>query len=150
MDVSQIKDCITNYFRANNLLSQRLPQAYILFKALQKTGQHPSLIMGFLVNHTLSLYYIHYWVELNDQVHDIVGETYNQIAYKLSSEAEVMHSLSIHILDTYLNMDSVAIEKRRVDSFTKCNNGMFFDDLYEITSPDVYHKIQMIYNKLLN
>lgn len=147
MDVYEIKHCITTYFRSNNLLSQRLPQAYILYNSLQKDGKNPTLFMGYLVNHDLLLYYIHYWVELDGVVHDIIGESYNM---RLTKEVDLRLELSIHILDNYINMDSPAIENKREASYKACMRGMFFEWLSASVNPDVYEKIMGIYNKLIN
>jgi hypothetical protein len=146
-NVEEIKHCITYYFRSNNLLSHRLPQAYILYKSLQNIGKSPTLFMGYLVNHDLMLYYIHYWVELDEEVHDIIGESYN---VQLTKEVELRLDLSIQILDTYLNMDSVATEQKRTASYNASMQGMFFESLSAIVSPDIYDKIMVIYNKLIN
>jgi hypothetical protein len=147
MEVAEIKHCITTYFRSNNLLSQRLPQAYILYRSLQTSGKEPTLFMGYLVNHDLLLYYIHYWVELDGVVHDIIGESYNM---RLTKEVDLRLNLSIHILDTYINMDSAAIEQKRSTSYHSCMRGMFFEWLSASVNPDVYEKIMAIYNKLIN
>lgn len=150
MDIDRIKNAITSYFRNNQLLSQRLPQAYILYHALKKNGKHPKLIMGYLVNHHLMVYYLHYWVELDGDVHDIIGESYNKVAYKLSSEVEVREKLSIHMLDNYINMDSSALENKRIKSFTACTNGLFFEDLHATASTETYKKIRAIYDGLVS
>ena len=144
-NVEEIKHCITNYFRSNNLLSQRLSQAYILYRSLQNIGKEPTLFMGYLVNHDLLLYYIHYWVELDGEAHDIIGESYN---VQLTKEVELRLDLSIHILDTYINMDSVATEQKRAASYHASMRGMFFENLSATVSPDIYEKIMVIYNKL--
>ena len=146
LNVKEIKHCITEYFRSNNLLSQRLPQAYILYKSLQHIGKEPTLFMGYLVNHELMLYYIHYWVELDGEVHDIIGESYN---VQLTKEVELRLKLSIHILDTYINMDSVATEQKRASSYHASMRGMFFESLNAMVTPDIYEKIMVIYNKLV-
>ena len=104
MNVEAIKGEISSYFFNHNMLSQRLPQVYILYKSLQKNGEHPEIVMGYLVNHTLSLYYIHYWIELDGIIHDIISESYNKITYTLHPDAELIRRLSIEILDTYINM----------------------------------------------
>ena len=126
MDVNEIKHCITAYFRGNNLLSHRLPQAYILYKSLKTIGKEPTLHMGYLVNHELLLYYIHYWVELDGEIHDIIGESYN---IQLTKEVELRINLSIHLIDNYINMDSVAVETSRISSYDACMAGMFVENL---------------------
>ena len=148
MNLETIKQEISSYFFNHNMLSNRLPQVYILYKALQKIGEAPELVMGYLVNHTLSLYYIHFWVELKGEVQDIISESYNKTTHLLSSEVVLMRDLSIQILDTYINMDSFPIEKKRGDSFHACMNGLFFEDLYKTTTPIIHDKIVILYNKL--
>lgn len=144
--MNEIKHCITSYFRSNNLLSQRLPQAYILYKSLQNAGKQPILHMGYLVNHQLLLYYIHYWIELDGEIHDIIGESYNT---PLTKEVELKLKLSIHILDTYINMDSSVVENKRISSYDACMRGMFFECLNAMVTPEIYEKIMVIYNKLI-
>jgi hypothetical protein len=122
---------------------------YILHKSLQKNGEHPEIVMGYLVNHVLSLYYIHYWVELDGKIHDIISETYNKITHTLNPEAELIRRLTIEILDTYINMDSFILEKKRVSSFRACLNGLFLEDLKETTTSSIHHKIIVLYDKLI-
>lgn len=150
-NVEAIKHEISSYFFNHNMLSQRLPQVYILYKSLQKNGEHPEIVMGYLVNHVLSLYYIHYWIELDGKIHDIISESYNKTAHTLRPYAELIRQLSIKILDTYINMDSIFLEKKRISSFRACLCGQFFKDLYETnTTPEMHHKITMLYDKLIN
>ena len=149
MNVDEIKSIISTYFNGNNMLSQRLPQVYILYKALQKIGENPKLVMGHLVNHNLSLYYIHFWVEHNNQLHDIISESYNKLVYTLSEKVELITQLPIEVLESYLNMDSITTEKKRDASFNACLNDVFFEDLRLSTSSDVYLKIQKLYNQLI-
>ena len=143
--VDEIKHHITSYFRSNNLLSQRLPQAYILYKSLQTIGKQPTLCMGYLINHHILLYYIHYWIELDGQVHDIIGESYNT---QLTSEVELRMNLTIDIIDNYINMDSIAVEKKRHGGYNACMRGMFFESLSATVDPEIYDKIMRIYNLL--
>ena len=147
--VEKIKHDISSYFFNHNMLSQRLPQVYILYKSLQHNGEQPAIVMGYLVNHKLSLYYIHYWVELDGNIHDIISESYNKITYTLHPEAELIRCLPIEMLDTYINMDSIILEKKRASSFSACMNGMFFENLNETTTPVIYYKIQSLYNNLI-
>lgn len=149
MNTDEIKHIISTYFRGNNLLSQRLPQVYILYKSLKKIGEHPKIFMGYLVNHTLMLYYIHYWIELDGEIHDIIGESYNKIAHALSHTAELKQELPINILDTYINMDSIPIEKKRMESYQSCINGTFFEHMASISTPEICEKITTIYNTLI-
>ena len=150
MNVEAIKGEISSYFFNHNMLSQRLSQVYILYKSLQKNGEHPEIVMGYLVNHTLSLYYIHYWVELDGNIHDIISESYNKITHTLHPDAELIRRLTIEILDTYINMDSFLLEKKRSSSFNACMNERFLEDLNETTTPVIYYQIQSLYNKLTN
>jgi hypothetical protein len=147
--VEKIKNDISSYFFNHNMLSQRLPQVYILYKSLQYNGEQPEIVMGYLVNHKLSLYYIHYWVELDGNIHDIISESYNKIIYTLHPDAELIRRLSIEMLDTYLNMDSFHIEQKRTSSFSACMNGMFFEDLNKTTTSIIYNQIQLLYNNLI-
>jgi len=147
--VEAIKHEISSYFFNHNILSQRLPQVYILYKTLQKNGEHPEIVMGYLVNHKLSLYYIHFWIELDGKMHDIISETYNKITHTLHPEAELIRQLTIEILDTYINMDSILLEKLRITSFRACLCGQFLENLSETTTSEVYYKIQTIYDKLI-
>jgi hypothetical protein len=149
MNVETIKHEISSYFSNHNMLSQRLPQVYILYKSLQKNGNQPEIVMGYLVNHTLSLFYIHYWVELNGKIHDIISESYNKTTHTLHPEAELIRQLSIEILDTYLNMDSILLEKKRISSFRACLCGLFLENLNETTNPIIYRKIKTLYDKLI-
>ena len=148
--VEPIKHEISSYFLNHNILSQRLPQVFILYKSLQQNGEQPKIVMGYLVNHVLSLYYIHFWIELDGKIHDIISESYNKITHTLYPDAELIRRLSIEILDTYLNMDSFLTEKKREISFNACMNDRFLEDLNETTSPIIYRKIQTLYNKLIN
>jgi hypothetical protein len=148
MDVQEIKHSISTYFAGHNMLSQRLSQVYILYRSLQKNGEHPELIMGHLVNHTLSLYYIHYWVVLDGNIHDIIGESYNKVAHTLNKEVELVTRLSIHVLDAYINMDSLFLEEKRMSGFRDCVNGKFADNLIKTTTTSVYDKIMTLYNNL--
>jgi len=148
-NVETIKREISSYFFNHNMLSQRLPQVYILYKSLQKIGEHPKIVMGYLVNHNLSLYYIHYWVELDGNIHDIISESYNKITHTLHPEAELIRRLSIEMLDTYINMDSILLEKKRTSSFNACLNGLFLEDLNETTTSHIHHKITILYDKLI-
>lgn len=150
MNVHEIKHSISTYFAGNNLLSHRLSQVYILYRSLQKNGEQPELTMGHLVNHTLSLYYIHYWIVLDGVIHDIIGESYNKVAYTLNKEVELVTRLSIHVLDTYINMDSLFLEEKRISSFRECINGRFADNLITTTNTSVYDKIMTLYNNLTN
>ena len=147
-DIEEIKTIISTYFCNNNMLSQRLPQVYILYKALQKIGEEPTLVMGHLVNHTLSLYYIHFWVENKNQQHDIVSETYNKLVYTLSPYVVLIKQLPVIVLETYLNMDCITIEKKREKSFNACLAGLFLEDLQLTTTPLIYSKISKLYNRL--
>ena len=147
-EIEEIKTIISTYFCDNNMLSQRLPQVYVLYKALQKIGEEPTIIMGHLVNHTLSLYYIHFWVENKNQQHDIVSETYNKIAYTLSPNVELIKQLPMDVLETYLNMDCLTIEKKREKSYNACLDGLFLEDLQQITTTNIYSKIAELYNQL--
>ena len=57
MNVYNIKQTISTYFREKNLSHCKLPQVYILYKELQKIGKEPTLVKGYLVNHYIQNYY---------------------------------------------------------------------------------------------
>jgi len=138
-----IKNNISTFFRNNNMLLRKLPQVYILYRALQKIGKEPILVKGYLVNHFVRVYYISFWIVCEDQMHNIVDET---LTYSLDCNTELVETLSLEIEREYLNMDinPSAIEH----SFHEYMQGRFLDDLYKTTPTNIYNKIERFYNEM--
>ena len=120
MNVYNIKQTISTYFREKNLSHCKLPQVYILYKELQKIGKEPTLVKGYLVNHYIQNYYISFWITCDGEVHNIIDET---LTYSLDPNVELMETLLPDIESTYLNMDNEADTALTNTSFYKCLNG---------------------------
>jgi len=121
MNVYNIKQTISTYFRANHLSYFKLPQVYILYRALQKIGKEPTLVKGYLVNHFIKIYYISFWIICDGELHNIIDET---LTYSLDSNVELMETLLPYIESNYLNMDTEADTTLTNESFYKCLNGL--------------------------
>lgn len=121
MNVYNIKQTISTYFRANHLSHFKLHQVYILYRALQKIGKEPTLVKGYLVNHFIQNYYIYFWIICDGELHNIIDET---LTYSLDPNVELMEILPIHIVESYLNMDNEADTALTNESFDKCLNGL--------------------------
>jgi hypothetical protein len=103
MDVYNIKQTISTYFRENNLSHYKLDQVYILYLALQKIGKAPILVKGYLVNHFIQNYYISFWIVCDGELHNIIDET---LTYSLDQNTELVETLPFDIQSTYLNMNT--------------------------------------------
>jgi len=120
MDVYNIKQTISTYFRDHNLSRCKLPQVYILYRELQKIGKEPTLVKGYLVNHFIQNYYISFWIICDGELHNIIDET---LTYSSDPNVELMETLPIHIESSYLNMDNETDTALTNESFNKCLNG---------------------------
>lgn len=120
MDIYNIKQTISTYFRAKHLSRYKLPQAYILYRALQKIGKEPTLVKGYLVNHFIQNYYISFWVMCDGELHNIIDET---LTYSLDQHTELVETLSPDIQLTYLNMDAKVDIELINKKFNECLNG---------------------------
>ena len=120
MNVYNIKQIISTYFRENNLTYCKLPQVYILYRALQKIGKDPTIVKGYLVNHFIQNYYISFWITCDGEVHNIIDET---LTYSFDPNVELMETLPINIKTGYLNMDTTEDTSLTNDSFCKCLDG---------------------------
>lgn len=140
METEEIKSVISTYFRNNNLSLQKLPQVYILYRALQKIGKCPTLVKGYLVNHSIQVYCIYFWVVCDGQLHNIVDET---LTYSFDSTVELVEALPKEIETQYVNMnpDPSTIQ----NSFNACLESSFLDDLYKTTHTNIYHLIERLY-----
>ena len=125
MNVYNIKQTISAYFRENNLSHCKLPQVYIFYRALQKIGKEPTLVKGYLVNHFIQNYYISFWILCDGELHNIIDET---LTYSLDPKVELMETLPIHVESSYLNMDNEADTYLTNESFDKCLNGSYVAD----------------------
>jgi hypothetical protein len=149
-----LKNTISTYFLEHGIQSHRLPQAYILYKSLQKLGHSPKLIMGHLLNHDMLVYHLHYWVELDGQTHDIVSETYvRQCQHQDGGQQgqqgqQLVRQLSFDIIDTYVNMYCMGFEQKQSAKYSACLNGRFLDDLKSTCVPIMYSKIKALYEKI--
>ena len=102
MDVYNIKQTISTYFRDKHLSHYKLPQAYVLYMALKKIGKEPTLVKGYLINHFIQNYYISFWVVCDGELHNIIDET---LTYSLDQNTELVETLPYEVQSTYLNMD---------------------------------------------
>ena len=136
MNVYNIKQTISTYFRENNLSHCKLPQVYILYRALQNIGKEPTLVKGYLINHFIKNYYISFWIICDGELHNIIDET---LTYSLDPNVELIETLPIHIKSIYLNMNNEVDTALTNESFYKCLNG----------SEPVDSRIQPLYLNLL-
>lgn len=120
MEVYNIKQTISTYFRDKNLSHYKLPQVYILYRALQKIGKEPTLVKGYLVNHFIRNYYISFWLMCDGELHNIIDET---LTYSVDSDVELMETLLPQIESSYLNMDTEEDTLLTNESFDKWLNG---------------------------
>jgi len=119
MDVYNIKQTISTYFRDKHLSHHKLPQVYILYLALKKIGKEPILVKGYLVNHFIQNYYITFWVVCDGELHNIIDET---LTYSLDQNTELVETLQTNIQSTYLNMDTAVDTDLMNKSFNECLN----------------------------
>ena len=136
MNVYNIKQTISTFFRENNLSHCKLHQVYILYRALQKIGKEPILVKGYLINHFIQNYYISFWIICDGELHNIIDET---LTYSLDPNVELMEILPINIKSSYLNMDTEEETHLITNSFHKCLNG----------SEIVDTRIQPLFNMLV-
>ena len=120
MEVYNIKQTISTYFRDKNLSHYKLPQVYILYRALQKIGKEPTLVKGYLVNHFIRNYYISFWLMCDGELHNVIDET---LTYSVDSDVELMETLLPQIESSYLNMDTEEDTLLTNESFDKWLNG---------------------------
>ena len=135
MDVYNIKQTISTYFRENNLSHYKLPQVYILYRALKKIGKEPILVKGYLVNHFIQNYYISFWILCEGELHNIIDET---LTYSFDPNVELMEILLPDIVSSYLNMNTEEDNAILTNSFHKCRDG----------SETVHTIIQPLFNLL--
>ena len=145
MNVELTKYIISTYFRNNNLSLQKLPQVYILYRALQKIGKSPTLVKGYLVNHLIQLYHIYFWIICDGQMHNIIDET---LCYSYDPNIELIDILPEEIEMKYINMDPdpTAVQ----NSFNACLNDTFLEHLFQITSTNIYNQIRKCYLDLVS
>ena len=122
MNVYNIKQTISTYFRENNLSYYKLDQVYILYVALQNIGKAPTIVKGYLVNHLIRNYYISFWIVCDGELHNIIDET---LTYSLDENTELVETLPYHIQSTYLNMNKSDI----------CLNLNVSDTIYDKVKP---------------
>jgi len=120
MNVYNIKQTISTYFRENNLSHCKLQQVYIFYRALQNIGKEPTLVKGYLVNHFIKNYYIFFWIICDGELHNIIDET---LTYSLDTNVELMETLPIHIESSYLNMNDEVDTALTNARFYKCLDG---------------------------
>ena len=135
MDVYNIKQTISTYFRDKHLLHYKLQQVYILYMALQNIEKEPTLVKGYLINHFIQNYYITFWVVCDGELHNIIDET---LTYSLDLNVELMETLPIHIKLSYLNMDNEIDTALTNANFYKCLDG----------SEQVDFRIQPLFKRL--
>lgn len=147
------KQMISQFFHAFNIKSSCLAQSYILYKFLIFKGKVPKLIMGYIVNHPLRIYYGHFWVECDGETHDIATETY-LLDYPESQHKEIKEGRRIYkivprkVLRHYKNIDSDGFEEKRKQSYDLCMNDQFLDDVRNNATPEMYKLIAIAYDKL--
>ncbi len=159
--VDVVKNIIINYFYNNNIgKSSCLAQSYILYKVIYNlTFQHttlPSLVKGYIINHTMKVYYGHFWVEYNNIVYDIATETY-LLDYEIDKHNEIKNNMRILVKTIpeelkykYTNLDDPLFEIIRNESYLMCMENKMLEDVKAKAPLEIYNKIKFIYDKLIH
>jgi hypothetical protein len=159
--IDVVKNIISSYFYNNNIeKSSCLAQSYILYKViydltLQQTTL-PLLVKGYIINHTLKVYYGHFWVEYNDCIYDIGTQTY-LLDYKIDKHDEIKKKMRVlvktipeKLKHEYKNIDNPNFEIIRNESYLRCMENKMLEDVKEKTPSEIYHKIKCIHDKLIH
>jgi len=156
-----VKNIIIKYFYSNNIgMSSCLAQSYILYKVIHNlTFQHtilPVLVKGYIINHTMKIYYGHFWVEYNGCIYDIATETY-LLHYEIDKHDEIKNNMRIlvktipeKLKHEYENIDDSTFEIIRNESYLMCMENKMLEDVKEKAPLEVYKKIKFIYDKLIH
>jgi hypothetical protein len=159
--IDVVKKIIINYFYDNYIdKSSCLAQSYILYKVIYNlTFQHttlPLLVKGYIINHTLKVYYCHFWVEYNDCIYDIATETY-LLDYEIDKHDEIKNNMRIlvktiplKLKHKYKNIDNPLFEIIRNESYLMCMENKMLEDVKEKAPLEIYNKIKIIYDKLIH
>lgn len=157
-----ITQLIVSYFYDNGLRSSCLAQSYLLYKVLheltvQHDGMlHPTLVKGYIVNHSEKVYYGHFWVELQGTVYDIATETYLlEYPFYLHNEIRtnlrmLMKTIPNDLSQEYTNIDDPSFEILRQQSYLKCLENKMLEDVREHVPLEIYNKIKYIHDKLIH
>ena len=155
-----VKNIITNYFYNNDIWkSSCLAQSYILYKVIYNLMFHhtiPLLVKGYIINHTMKVYYGHFWVEYNSCIYDISTETY-LLNYEKDKHDEIKNNMRIlvktipeKLKHKYKNIDNPLFEIIRNESYLMCMENKFLEDVKEKAPFEIYNKIKFIYDKLIH
>lgn len=156
-----VKNMIIYYFRNYDIYkSSCLAQSYILYKYIYDltigTTNKPILVKGYIINHIDKLYYGHFWVEYNNNILDIATETY-LLDYELKDRNIIKNNMRIlvknipnDILAQYENIDDPFFYLVRNKSFKMCMENKFLEDVKDKAPPEIYEKIKIIYEKIIN
>jgi hypothetical protein len=157
--INVVKNIIINYFYNNDIgKSSCLAQSYILYKFIYNlTFQHttlPLLVKGYIINHTMKVYYGHFWVEYNDCIYDIATETY-LLDYEIDKHNEIKNNMRILVKTIpeklkYKNIDNPLFEIIRDESYLMCMENKMLEDVKEKAPLEIYNKIKIIYDKLIH
>ena len=158
--IGVVKNIVINYFYNNDIWkSSCLAQSYILYKVIYNlTFQHtiPLLVKGYIINHTMKVYYGHFWVEYNGCIHDIATDTY-LLNYEKDEHADIKNNMRVLVktipdilTHKYKNIDNPFFEPIRNESYLMCMENKFLEDVKEKTSFEIYNKIKFIYDKLIH
>ena len=158
--IGVVKNIIINYFYNNDIWkSSCLAQSYILYKVIYNlTFQHPIplLVKGYIINHTMKVYYGHFWVEYNGCIHDIATDTY-LLNYEKDKHADIKNNMRVLVktipeilTHKYKNIDNPFFEPIRNESYLMCMENKFLEDVKEKASFEIYNKINFIYDKLIH
>ena len=149
------KMAISHYFKSFQIKSSCLAQSYILYQFLINKGKNPKIIMGYIVNHPMRLYYGHFWVECDGEIHDIATDTY-LLDFDESQHEEIKQMRRLYKclpgrhVRGYKNIDSIEFERKRDQSYEKCLSGNFLDDVKNTAPTEIYNIIAIAHEKLSN
>ncbi len=159
--INVVKNIIINYFYNNDIeKSSCLAQSYILYKVISNlTFQHttlPLLVKGYIINHTMKVYYGHFWVEYNDCIYDISTETY-LLDYEIDKHDVIKNNMRIlvktipeKLKHKYKNKDHPLFEIIRNESYSMCLENKMLEDVKEKAPLEIYNKIKFICDKLIH
>jgi hypothetical protein len=155
--INGFKQSISRCFHSSGIKSACLAQSYMLYeflKQLTKEKEHqPKLVMGYIINTAVKIYYGHFWVEYNGIVHDVATDTY-LMDYDIQEHSHIKKNMRILSKKTpidkiYKNIDNPSHELTRTASYIMCMNNKFLEDVKHNAPPEIYKEIKRIFERLI-